>query len=221
MEELNLDFWRQRGWLIPGNFTLDEDQAYIDYTSQYLFAIPINKSITNKLSYLKNELRPLIIEKLSSELLAEEEGELDCLDHIKFHLGEILDDNFYVNPCEGVAGIVCSSCSQQSPNTFQICWLCGQAFEDKGEIKAYANVFVELTGSVGIDDLIGYQFDEGPSRFKEISWVEVNRQSYVDLCELPQSSFKTKKGQPGDYNFETEEFEVFVRFNPLPVIDSN
>lgn len=221
MEELNLDFWRERGWLIPDYFILEEDQTYIDYTSQYLLAIPVNQSISNKLTYLKNELRPLILEKLSSELSEEESGELDCLDHVKFHLGEILDDNFYVSPCEGLAGIVCSSCGQQSPDTFQICWLCGQAFEDKGEINAYANVFIELTGSVGIDDLIGYQYDEGPSRFKEISWIDVNRQSYVDLCKLPQSSFKTKKGQPGDYNFETEEFEVFVRFNPLPVIDTD
>ena len=196
MEELKLDFWRERGWLIPEYFILEKDQTYIDYTSQYLLAIPVNQKISNKLTYLKNELRPLILEKLSSELSEEESGELDCLDHVKFHLGEILDDNFYVSPC-------------------------GQAFEDKNEINAYANVFIELTGSVGIDDLIGYQYDEGPSRFKEISWIDVNRQSYVDLCKLPQSSFKTKKGQPGDYNFETEEFEVFVRFNPLPVIDTD
>jgi hypothetical protein len=219
MEELNLDYWRQRGWLIPADFTLRVDQAYIDYTSQYLLAIPIKEGISNKLHFLKEELRPLIIAKLSSELSAEESGNFDCLDHIKFHLGEIVDDTFYIDPCEGVPGIECNSCHQQSPKNFEICWLCGKEFQDKEEINAYANVFVELTGSVGVSDLVGYQYDEGPSRFKEISWVDINRESYVNLTKLSPTSFKTKKGQPGDYNFQTDEFEIFVRFNPLPVID--
>ena len=221
MEELNLDFWRSRGWFIPEEFEIEEDQTSVDYTSQYLFAFPVKSSISNKLSYLKNELKPLIIEKLKYELSAEDAGEIDCLNHVKFHLGEILDDTFYKNPCGSVAGVKCTSCNQQSPDNFQICWLCGQALENNNDIDAYANVFIELTGSVEIDDLISYQYDEGPSRFKEISWIDVNKQSYVDLCELPQTLFKTKKGEHGDYNFETEEFEIFVRFNPVPVIEAD
>ena len=55
MEELNLDFWRQRGYLIPNTYTIDEDQTYIDYTIQYLFAVPVKKVFQNKLTYLKNQ----------------------------------------------------------------------------------------------------------------------------------------------------------------------
>jgi len=221
MEELNLDFWRQRGYLIPNTYTIDEDQTDIDYTIQYLFAVPVKKVFQNKLTYLENQLLPFVIEKLNYELTAEENGEFDCLDNTRSHLGEIFDDNFFKNPCQEAIGITCLKCNQQSPDTFQICWLCGHAFQGNSRVNAYANVFIEHTVNFGIDDLIHYQntpYNEGPSNFRKMVWMDLSQPCYVDLCNLPQSSLKTNKGEFGDHIFETEELEIFVRFNPLPVI---
>lgn len=221
MDELNLELWRRHGWFVPEEFRLEDDQTHIDITSQYLLSFQIDKSITNKPEFFKTELVPLIIEKLQNEFVADENGEFECLDHVRYHLGEIVDDSFYANPCVDKMGIKCSSCDQYSPDTFSLCWLCGSMLQADGKIRAYANVFIEGSVEFSIDDLIRYQYDEGPHAYAEEIWNDIYRDLYVEMSEFPLNSFHLRSNKSEDYYLETETFEIFVRFNPQPVVEAN
>ena len=217
--DFDLIFWSDRGWQVPVNFELADDDPYIDYTFQYLVSIPISSPVNDKSYLLQNALRTSIIESIKIDLEVENrEGWSYCLTKINTHLGEIVDSAFYLDPCSSLDGITCKNCGKKSPENFDLCWLCGSLITDDGEINAYANVFVEITANTSIDDLAPWQYDEGPSRWKEIEWESIVRDYFEELCELPGSSFFVVTSEDGDSVLNTESFEITVRFSPIAMV---
>ncbi len=219
MDELNIEMWRRHGWLVPKDFSLEEQESYIDTTCQYLLSFRVDESIADKSEFLKNELLPLIIEKLQNEFAEDENGDFECLDHVRYHLGEIFEDNFYANPCKTSNGITCKSCNNQSPIEFSLCWLCGNSLKTDSRVKSYVNIFVESTASNSVEDLIAYQHEEGPSNFREITWNDIDKQFLQEMIDLPLASFELKNDEMGDCYLNTEHFVIFARFNPKPLVE--
>lgn len=142
-------------------FMLDERDTRIDYTTQYLLTLPIPNGISDKSRFLR-DLVPTIQEKLRAELKADDDGEFRCFERLRFHLREIKDGDFFEVEFEGNDFLECTSCHKQNPPEFHIRWMCGHGRNMGGKAQAYVNIFIELTVGVLIDDLVEYQYDEGP-----------------------------------------------------------
>ena len=109
--DFDLIFWSDRGWQVPVNFELADDDPYIDYTFQYLVSIPISSPVNDKSYLLQNALRTSIIESIKIDLEVENrEGWSYCLTKINTHLGEIVDSAFYLDPCSSLDGTTCKNC---------------------------------------------------------------------------------------------------------------
>jgi hypothetical protein len=218
--DFDLGFWSDRGWKVPKEFELaEDDHPFIDYTFQYLVSIPIHSPVRDKSFFLQNELLPSVLDSLKIDLEVEmREGWSYCLTKMNTHLGEIVDSTFYLDPCSGLSGITCVNCGKESPESFDLCWLCGSLLTQNREISAFANVFIEITANTSIDDLVPWQYDEGPSRWKEIEWESVVKDYFEELCEIPDSSFFVVISDDGDTVLNTESFEITVRFNPLAMV---
>jgi hypothetical protein len=47
--DFDLGFWSDRGWKVPKEFELaEDDHPFIDYTFQYLVSIPIHSPVRDK-----------------------------------------------------------------------------------------------------------------------------------------------------------------------------
>ena len=217
--DFDLVFWSDRGWKVPVDFELADDEPNIDYTFQYLLSIPIHSPVSNKSFFMQNELRTSILELLKLDLEVENlEGWSYCLTKMDIHLGEIVDNAFYLDPCSSLSGTTCANCGKKSPEGFDLCWLCGSLLTQNRDINAFANVFIEITASTSIDDLAPWQYDEGPSRWMEIEWESIVKEYFEELCELPGSSFFVVTSEDGDAVLNTESFEITVRFSPLAMV---
>ncbi len=214
-----IDYWRDRGWNVPDNFKLSEDESQIDYTFQYLISIPISSPIANKSNALKGELLSNILKNIKKDLEVEEmEGWSYCLTKIKLHLGEIVDGSFYTDPSANRKSNSCQTCKQESPIGFDLCWLCGSLLTKSTNIKSFANAFIEITSSASPNDLAEWQYDEGPSRWAEIEWESVVREYFEDLCEIPVTEFSQVNNGDGDVTVTAEGIQITVRFNPAPMV---
>jgi hypothetical protein len=220
MEELDVEFWRNRGWKVPKDYIDNPEEVYIDYTFQYLLSIPISAPIEDKSSFL---LGPLILEiqkELREDLKLEIEG-AEILSNLRIHLGEIVDDEFSSEPSLGNVSQTCSSCGAESPKGFALCWLCGCLISDQSQFSSYVNVFIEVTGSTDKADLAEWQYDEGASRWAEGEWESIVRDYFVELSTKTVDGFAISSDHRGDAILTTEAFEIFVRFNPHAVRTSS
>lgn len=214
--DFDLVFWSDRGWKVPIDFELADDDLDIHYTFQYLVSIPIHSPVNDKSFFLQNILLTRVLASLKIDLEVEKrEGWPYCLTKMITYLGEIVDSAFYLDPCSGLSGITCENCGKDSPESFDLCWLCGSLLTQNKEIKAFANVFIEISASTSIADLTPWQYDEGPSRWKEIEWESVVMDYFEELCAIPESSFFVVTSKNGDMVLNTESFEITVRFNPI------
>lgn len=217
MSTLDLDFWRKHGWHVPSEFEINKRATSIDYTVQYLLSFPMNESVADKSKYLQ-DLIPKIQAKIEADLNAEDEGELNCLEKINFHLGEIEDGEYFEVEYRESNSLVCDSCGKHNSPMFQICWMCGSSLDGNLPNKAFANVFVELTVGVLNSDLVEYQYETGPIDYKEMIWEDLNREEYRNLCKCPASSFKLIEDDSGDFYLYNGTFVIFVRFNKDPMV---